>query len=412
LQANHTTVETSGPLAYAAPLEPAAADGPLAGRKVTVQANMSVQGWPTEANSLALEGFVAIETAVAVDRLAGAGAGIVGSTRSAELGFGLVDDAAAQALVEGRCDAALVTDTLGEARHVALRARLVGLKPSWGIVPRVGLIGLVPSMEAWGAVAGSPAALLDLVAAIAGPDERDPSMLAEGVPDFAPERLAQHAVESVGVVRECVAMLDPVETQAFDAGLARLRRAGLDVREVSLSDFELARLVHHVVGSVEASSATGKYDGVRYGHRAQGAANWNEMYLRSREESFGTLVKAYIFQGAYFQFEDYDAFVAACRIRRRLVEAADALLAEVGVLALPVQRRGRDAYAAATVDDVYDAFELTLGANVIGGPALSMAGLAVAEGADVGLQLVGRHLADMELLWLAQRLAAEEGWKA
>jgi len=128
-------------------------DGPLSGRKVVIQPNMSVRGWLCDAGSLALEGFVALEDATVVTRLRNAGAKLVGSSRMSELGFGLAGDTATRILSGGGADIALVTDTMGEARVAAAGSGVFGFKPSFGIVSRFGLVGLVPSMsvmEFWG----------------------------------------------------------------------------------------------------------------------------------------------------------------------------------------------------------------------------------------------------------------------
>ena len=388
--------------AHVDPSPPSAAGGPLGGKTVAIQPNLSVRGWPTEAGSTALERFVAVEDATAVQRLRAAGATLVGSARMAELGFGLAGDAMAEALTD--CDVALITDTMGEARHTAATAAAFGLKPSYGIVSRFGLIGLVPSMECLGVAARSASDVAAVMAALAGPDERDPSMRGEEAPDFAGAGETP-SMPVAGTIRECTSALEPEEAEAFRAAVARLEAAGLRTEEVSLPDYDLLRVVHNLVGAAEASSAAGKYDSVRYGHRAAGAENWNAMYLASRAESFGPLVKSYLFQGAYVQFEDYPAFENACRIRRRLVRQTDALFETVGVLVLPTRRAGADAAAAASVDEVYDAFALTLAANVTGHPALTVPGLVRDGDADLGLQLIGPPLADARLLGLGARLA-------
>ena len=375
------------------PSPPTSADGPLCGKTVVIQPNLSVRGWPTEAGSTALERFVAIENATAIERLRAAGATIAGSTRMAELGFGLAGDTTAEALSD--CDAALVTDTIGEARHAASTAAVFGLKPSYGIVSRFGLIGLVPSMECIGVAARSVDDVAEVMGVLACPDERDPSMRPGKAPDFAKFR-EEPTITAAGVVRECTSALEPEEADAFRAAVSELEAAGTRVEEVSVPDFDLFRTVHNVVGSVEASSAAGKYDGVRYGHRAAGAENWNEMYLKSRAESFGLLVKTYLFQGAYFQFDDYPAFENACRIRRRLVRATEALFEKLDVLICPTRPSGRDAASANTIEQVYDAFALTLPSNVTGHPSLHVPGL--------GLQLIGPSLADARLLGFAARL--------
>ena len=114
---------------------------------------MSVRGWPTEAGSVALQGFVAIEDATVIERLQKAGAVIVGCTRMSELGFGLNGDTTGRALCRRRADMALMTDMMGEARMTASRIGVYGFKPTNGIVSRFGLIGLVPSMECFGILA-------------------------------------------------------------------------------------------------------------------------------------------------------------------------------------------------------------------------------------------------------------------
>ncbi len=133
--------------------------------------------------------------------------------------------------------------------------------------------------------------------------------------------------------------------------------------------------------------------------------NWNEMYLKTRGEAFGTLLKSYLFQGAYFQFEDYAAFEDAGRIRRRLVEENERLFGEVDFLLLPTRRSSTETGEPKTVTETYEAFKYTLPANVTGSPAISLPGFAVSSGEDLSLQIVGPHLADARLLKFADRIA-------
>jgi len=365
---------------------------------------MSVRGWPAEAGSAALERFVALEDATVVERLKGAGAILAGSTRMAELGFGLAGDSTASAVSGGHADCALITDIMGESRVAASVAGLWALKPTYGIVSRLGLIGLVPSMECCGVAAKNPRDIASVMKVIAGRDENDFSMPDMAVPDFRLDGEKGDTVETVTVVRECLELLTAEEIDLFRSGLSRLERAGFTLRETGMDDFGLFRSVHQVVSSVEASSSAGKYDGVRYGHRASAVKNWNEMYLKSRAESFGLPLKAYLFQGAYFQFENFDAFEDACRIRARLVRTMDDLLARVDAVALPTRRRGHSAEKAGTVSEVYDAFLLTLAASVTGLPALQIPGVATDGRFDSGLQLVGRRLSEHRLLSAGLRL--------
>jgi aspartyl-tRNA(Asn)/glutamyl-tRNA(Gln) amidotransferase subunit A len=378
--------------------------GALSGMKVALQSNMSVRGWPTEAGSMALKRYVALEDATVVERLKSAGAHLVGNTRMSELGFGLAGDSTSRAVSKGHADCAIVTDTLGEARVAAAATGLWGFKPTYGIVSRFGLIGLVPSMESFSVIAAKPGDISPVMQAIAGRDERDFSMPDLKIPEFRLDGNGKEAVRNVAILKESLALLTPEDSKAFRSAFSRMETAGFRLREESMAEFGLFRAVHHVVGSVEASSSAGKYDGVRYGHRAASAKNWNEMYLKSRAESFGLTVKAYLFQGAYFQFENFDAFEDACRIRARLVKAMEDLLTRVDAVAFPTQRKEHPADKAETVSQIYDAFLLTLAANVAGLPSLQIPGVAGDGAFDPGLQLVGRRLSDPHLLSAGTRL--------
>lgn len=382
-----------------------AQQGPLQGRSPAVQPNISVRGWPVEAGSVALKGFVAIENATVIERLQEAGAGIAGSTRMSEFGLGLNGDTTGRAVAEGQADMALMIDITGEARISAARIRMYGFKPTSGIVSRLGLIGLVPSMECLGIIARSPRDIALVMGAVAGDDDRDFSMYGGEMPTF--DHLTETAapINTIGIVKECIETLDAGEARAFRASLDKLKALGLTISDVSLPNFDVVRTVHHIVGAVEASSSCGKYDGVRYGHRtATAARNWNDMYIKTRAESFGPLIKSYLFQGAYFQFDNYTGFEHASRIRGRLVKDADGLLSRVDALVFPTSRRKTDA-AATSIDDIYYQGSLTLPANVMGLPAVQIPGFVLDGKQDLGLQIIGPRLGDARLLALAASLS-------
>ena len=393
---------TENLFSYTNPASEAAAEqGVLAGIRLAVQPNLTVKDWPAQAGSRALENFTALENATAVERLIGAGACIAGFTKMAELGLGLHGDTSAAAVASSSCDASLVTDTLGEARVAAAQAGMIGFKPTAGMISRYGLIGLMPSMECLGVVARNVDTLARIIETVAGPDERDLSLGSE-FSDFACQ--AGDRVKTAVVIPQSLSGLDPAEIAAFEASLASLRKAGIAVKEAPVEQYSLFRTVHQAVGAVEASSSAGKYDSVRYGHRAPKADDWNEMYLKSREESFGPIVKAILFQGAYFQFKDYAGFENACRIRRQLVQALDDVLSEADILVLPTRRRGCEQSEPQSVAQVYDCFALTLAANVAGLPAISLPGLVKVGTDDLGLQLVAPRLSDARLLACASQL--------
>lgn len=384
-------------------------EGLLTGKRIAVQSNVAVQGWATTAGSLALETYTALEDATAVARIRSQGGIIVGSSRMSELGFGLRDDAGEAVLRDEKTDAVILTDFLGEARVTAADAGMFGLKPTYGLVSRFGLVGLIPSMETYGIASASPQTICAVMDVIAGPDERDFSMSNRVKPDFSLRENNENRTAKAGFPAEAMAMLTDEEQRVYRDGLNKLSACGITVREVSLPEFTLFSLVHGVVGSVEASSSAGKYDGVRYGHRTQGAKNWNEMYLKSRGEAFGLLVKSYLFQGAYFQFEKYDLFEKAGRIRARLVNSINDLLTDVDILVLPTKRKPFEARWAETVGDVYNAFSLTLPASVAGLPVLQVPGFMTDGAEDLGMQLIGPAFGDAALFHLADQLSLCKG---
>jgi aspartyl-tRNA(Asn)/glutamyl-tRNA(Gln) amidotransferase subunit A len=382
------------------PATAAPGDGPLQGLTVAVASGFSAAGWPTDAGSKALEGFTALEDATVVQRLRTAGAHLCGSLLTSEFGFGLHGSQAGEACRQGAADVELVLDLMGESRLAARRAGVCGFKPSYGLVSRFGLIGSIPSMECCGILSGSLVRIRQVLQTVAGQDQRDLSLPGEPLPDFAPREIVPDQTP-IGVIKEVLHALPAQQEGEFLESVGHLRQAGFPVREVSLPEFSLGPLVHEIVGSVEASSCAGRYDSVRYGSRVPGAKNWNDMYLLARGAAFGPLVKSYLFQGAYFQFERYAAYEGACRIRARLLAEMQRLTSQVGFLVLPAGD-GVAAASAATLADTYAQFAWTALANVTGQPALY---LPDATGlADAGMQLVGARSSDGRLLALGEHL--------
>jgi len=384
---------------YRNPETAAPGAGHLQGLKIAIQPDISVAGWPTEAGSNALVNFTALEDATIVQRLRQAGASLCGSTRMSEFGFGLQDSRAGDALRQKAADAELVIDLMGESRLAALRAAVCGFKPGYGLVSRFGLVGLIPSMECCGILSGNLENIRGIMKAVAGPDELDFSLPAEKVPDFSPSKIDPKKT-TIGIVTEALSGLPEGQEKLFRASFAELKKAGFSLRELSLPDFALFSLVHRIVGSVEASSCAGRYDSVRYGQRAPGAKNWNEMYLLSRSAAFGPLLKSYLFQGAFFQFERFDAYIDACRIRARLLADMQQLTSQADFLVFPAVNCAPSSQPF-SLAGAYAQFASMAFANVTGQPALY---LPPPGAAYPGFQLAGPRLSDARLLALGQHL--------
>ena len=382
---------------------------------MAIQPNLSVAGWPTDAGSKALSGFTALEDATAVRRLRQAGAWLCGSIRMSEFGLGLRGSRAGGAVAAGLsrgavgqqeavgsiaergADAELVLDLMGESRLAAARAGVCGFKPSYGLVSRSGLVGLIPSMECCGVLSRRLDQVRGILQAIAGDDGLDYSLPDEGPPDFTPREIDPKTT-TIGVITEASGGLP--QTEGLPEGARELEEAGFSIHEMSFPDYPLFSLVHRIAGAVEASSCAGRYDSVRYGPRAPGARNWNEMYLLSRGAAFGPLVKSYLFQGAFFQFERYGAFEDACRIRARLLAGMRQLTAHADFLLLPAGSGAGDG-ASASLPGTYAEFASTLFANVTGQPALY---LPPGPGRAQGWQLAAPRMGDARLLALGEYL--------
>ena len=376
------------------------AKGLLADTTVAIEPSICVKDWPTQAQSLALENYVALEDATLVQHLRNAGAHLKGRTAMAELGLGLENDTGAAAIANGLVDVVLKTDTTGEARMAAADSGCFGFKPSYGLISRSGMIGLVPSMETCGILANSLDMISKTVQTMAGIDQGDASMDEPGIEKamygFSHPKDKDRPI-TLGLIKGCRHEMDT--TDDMETAIDRLARSGLGIKKVEIKDFSLAPVVHNLIGSVEASSSAGRFDSVRYGHRTSALTkNWNEMYIKSRKESFGPLVKAYLFQGGYFQYHNYNAFVDACRTRARLIQNLERAFKTVDLILLPVSKSFASLNRPDTLSDLYDTFSLTVLANLTGNPAISIPGFPA-------LQLIGKRFDDPGLLALAARIS-------
>jgi aspartyl-tRNA(Asn)/glutamyl-tRNA(Gln) amidotransferase subunit A len=377
---------------------PAIDDGPLKGLNIAIQPNIAVKGWPSDAGSRALSGYTALEDSTVIKRVKDAGAYIGGSTRMSEFGFGLNESHAGEAVKQGVADADLLLDMTGEARVAAAERGVPGYKPSYGLISRLGLTNLIPSMESCGVTSKNIQNIRNILAVIAGQDGLDFSMPDTDRPDFRKREILP-AKTTIGLITEAVNMLPEKERGLFQASINSLKDSGFIIREFSLPDFHLFSLVHSIAGSVEASSCAGRYDSVRYGERAPGAKNWNEMYIKSRGAAFGSLLKCFLIQGAYFQFEQYRSFEDACRIRARLLKEMDNIYSHADFLVFPaLNPTGTEETEG--LSSIYKRFSFTLFANVTGQPVLC---LPVASGAGLpGVQLAGPRNSDAGVLTLGE----------
>ncbi|GAA0194917.1 Asp-tRNA(Asn)/Glu-tRNA(Gln) amidotransferase subunit GatA [Halobaculum roseum] len=408
------------------------ADGPLAGRTVAVKDNISTEGIRTTCGSAMLDEYVPPYDATVVERLREAGATIVGKTNMDEFGMGGTTETSAfgptknpvdpehvpggssggsaAAVAAGEADLALGSDTGGSVRNPAAFCGVVGIKPTYGLVSRYGLVAYANSLEQIGPFARTvedAAALLD---AIAGPDERDATTRydaaeggaadAPGVPDDThPADATEYAAAAdgdvdgmtVGVPTELVEGADDEVVAVFEDALADLEAKGVETVEVSLPSVEHAVQAYYVIAMSEASSNLARFDGVRYGVDG-GEGNWNESFASSREEGFGDEVKRRILLGTYALSAGYhDKYYKKAQDARAWVKRDfDEALSEADVLATPTMpvlppKRGE------SLDDPLSLYLMdanTVPVNLANLPAISVPA-GEADGLPVGMQFVG-----------------------
>ncbi|QLG26462.1 Asp-tRNA(Asn)/Glu-tRNA(Gln) amidotransferase subunit GatA [Halorarum halophilum] len=406
-------------------------DGPLAGKTVAVKDNITTEGIRTTCGSAMLEEYVPPYSATVVDRLTEAGATIVGKANMDEFGMGGTTETSAwgptknpmdpervpggssggsaAAVAAGEADLALGSDTGGSVRNPAAFCGVVGIKPTYGLVSRYGLVAYANSLEQIGPLASTvedAAALLD---AIAGPDENDATTRSEGADsDYASAADGDVDELTVGVPTELVKGADDEVAEVFEAALVDLESRGVETVEVSLPSVEHAVQAYYVIAMSEASSNLARFDGVRYGVDG-GEGNWNESFARAREEGFGAEVKRRVLLGTYALSAGYhDKYYKKAQDARAWVKRDfDEALDEADVLATPTMpvlppKRGE------SLDDPLSLYLMdanTVPVNLADLPAISVPA-GEAEGLPVGMQFVGPKFGEETIIRAAS--AVEE----
>ena len=400
-------------------------EGKLDDLTVGVKDNISTEGVETTCGSAVLEGYEPPYDATVVERLKEAGARIVGKTNMDEFGMGTTTETSAHgatrnpvdtdhvpggssggsaaAVASGDVDAALGTDTGGSVRCPAAFCGVVGLKPTYGLVSRYGLIAYANSLETVGPMAGDVETTARVLDVIAGPDERD-GTCNHGADDYAAAVEEPTADVTVAVPEELLgeAVEDGVRAK-FEDALDTLRDEGATVQEVSMPSLEKALAAYYVIAMGEASSNLARFDGVRYGPGGDGDA-WNEAFADARA-SFGDEVKRRVMLGTYALSEGYygDYYDKAQNARALVRRDFEGVLDEADVVASPTMPLTPFEIGEALDDpmQMYLADANTTPVNLAGVPSISVpAGRA--DGLPVGLQLTAGRFEETKLLRVAR----------
>ena len=408
---------------------------PLDGIPVAIKDLMVQEGEPCTCASRILEGFVAPYQGTVVAKLRAAGAVIIGRTNMDEFAMGSSTEhsvygvarnpwdpartpggssgGSAAAVAAGIVPIAFGSDTGGSIRQPASLCGVVGLKPTYGRVSRYGLVAFASSLDQIGPLARTATDCALALAAIAGHDPADSTSLPEPVPDFAAAQSGDVSGLVVGLPREYFAEgADPEVLARVREAVAELERAGAKTREVSLPHAPYAIATYYLIATAEASSNLARYDGVRFGRRAD-ADSLGEMYRRTRSEGFGAEVKRRILLGTYVLSAGYyDAYYRkAMQVRTLLRRDFEEAFRGCDLIATPTAPEVAFRIGEKTADPLkmYLSDIYTVSANLAGIPGLSVP-CGFVNGLPVGLQLLGRALDEATLLRVADAYQRRTAW--
>ena len=322
----------------------------------------------------------------------------------------------AAAVAADLCLAATATDTGGSIRQPASFTGTVGIKPTYGRCSRWGIVAFASSLDQAGPIAKTVEDAAIMLRAMAGHDQKDSTSLNVHVPDFASYVGKSVKGLRIGVPKEYRLDETPAEIAAlWDQGVAWLKAAGCDVREVSLPHTKYALPAYYIIAPAEASSNLARYDGMRFTLREEGH-NLTEVYENSRAAGFGPEVKRRILIGTYVLSAGYyDAYyLKAQKVRRRIAEDFEAAFHEVDAILTPTAPSAAFGIGERVSDPISmylnDVFTVTT--NLAGLPGLSLPAGLDSQGLPLGLQLIGRPLDEGTLFSLASVMEQAAGFTA
>ncbi|OGA23926.1 MAG: aspartyl/glutamyl-tRNA amidotransferase subunit A [Betaproteobacteria bacterium RIFCSPLOWO2_02_FULL_67_26] len=411
--------------------------GPLTGIPIAQKDIFCAKGWLTTCGSKMLSSFISPYDAHVVEQLNGAGAVNIGKTNMDEFAMGSSSETSfygpvrnpwnadnvpggssggsAAAVVARLAPGAIGTDTGGSIRQPAALSGICGLKPTYGVVSRYGMIAFASSLDQGGPMARTAEDLAIMMNVMAGFDARDSTSLERAREDYTGEIGKAVKGLKIGLPKEFFAEgAEAGVTGAVAAAISAYRKLGCETVEVSLPSMKLAVPVYYVLAPAEASSNLARYDGVRYGHRAQDYADLTDMYKLTRAQGFGQEVKRRILIGTYVLSHGYyDAYyIQAQKVRRLVARDFAEAFRRCDVIMGPTSpttafRLGEkvDDPVKMYLNDIY-----TIPANLAGLPGMSVPCGFDGSGLPVGLQIVGNYFAEAKMLGIAHQYQQATDW--
>lgn len=322
----------------------------------------------------------------------------------------------AAALAAGEAIATLGSDTGGSIRQPAALCGVVGLKPTYGLISRYGLIAYASSLDQIGPFSRTVEDAAIVLGAIAGHDERDSTSFKAAIPNYRAELDTRRGPWKLGIPKEYFGEgLDPEIGAAVEQAIAFYKNQGCEIREVSLPHTQYCLDAYYIVATAEASSNLARYDGIRYGHRSKHAKDVVDGYFQSRAEGFGAEVKRRIILGTYVLSSGYyDAYYLRAQKVRTLIRQ-DFINAYKDVDALITPTSPIPAFKLGEKSDpltMYLCDIYTIGVNLAGLPAISVPCGFTKGQLPIGLQLIGQPFQEANLLAIAQSYERGHAWSA
>jgi len=400
----------------------------LAGIPIAIKDNICVRGLQTSCGSQILGPYKPPYNATAIERLIASGSVIIGKTNCDEFAMGSSNEnsafgsvrnpwdtarvpggssgGSAAAVAAGIVPVALGSDTGGSVRQPASLCGVIGVKPTYGRVSRYGLVAFGSSLDQIGVFARETSDAAVVLQVIAGRDRHDATTADVAVPDYSAQLNGDANGLRLGVSRALLGEgLDDEVRDAVEKAIEAYRDLGAEIVDIDLPHAKYAIAVYYIIATAEASSNLARYDGVRYGFRAENAPALREMYRKTRDEGFGAEVKRRIMLGTYVLSAGYyDAYYLKAQQVRALIkqdfarafEKCDAIVTPTSPTPAFAFGEKVDDPLAMYLNDVF-----TVTANLAGVPGISVPCGLSSDTLPIGLQLLGPHWSEALLFRLA-----------
>ncbi|MFO7447083.1 MAG: Asp-tRNA(Asn)/Glu-tRNA(Gln) amidotransferase subunit GatA [Ignavibacteriaceae bacterium] len=402
--------------------------GKLAGMVLAVKDVLSIKDKPLTCSSKILKDFTALYTSTAVQKLIDEDVIIIGKTNCDEFAMGSSNEnsafgnvlnpvdntcvpggssgGSAAAVAAGLCDVSLGTDTGGSIRQPASYCGVYGLKPTYGRVSRYGLTAFASSFDSIGPFANNVEDAAAVLQVMSGKDERDSTSSNNPVPDLIANLNLNGNKPRIGIPKEIFGEgLSAEVKNAVEEMISKLKGQGFETKEISLPRSEFAIATYYILITAEASSNLARYDGARYGYRAENPSSLIDMYKSSRSEGFGKEVKRRIMLGTYVLSAGYyDAYYRkAQKVRRLIKNDFDNAFKEVDIILMPTAPTPAFKFGEKSSDplEMYLIDIYTTSANLAGIPGINIPAAKSTEVLPIGIQLLANQFDEERLLQMS-----------